>query len=85
MSTGSHPCKRLAPRLARTGLAKARWPWFSPHVDVIIHHDFLPLPMRSSHAKSDNTHTIIYIHPLAHIHDTYAMIFSSLKSRPLLT
>ena len=32
---------------------------------------------RGSHVKADNTHTIIKIHPLAHILDTWALIFSS--------
>ena len=44
---------------------------------LIIYHDFLPPARRGSHVKSDNTHTIINIHPLAHIFDTCAMIFSS--------
>ena len=35
-----------------------------------IYHDFLPPPRRGSHVKSDNTHTIDKIHPLAHILDT---------------
>ena len=37
---------------------------------IIIFHDFLPTPRRGSHVKSDKTHTIIKIHPLAHILDT---------------
>ena len=44
---------------------------------IIIYHDFLHPPRRGSHVKSDNTHTIINIHPLAHILDTFALIFSS--------
>ena len=37
---------------------------------IIIYHDFLPTPRRGSHVKSDNTHTVIRIHPLAHILDS---------------
>ena len=37
---------------------------------IIIYHDFLLTPRRSSHVKSDKTHTVIKIHPLAHILDT---------------
>ena len=37
---------------------------------IIIYHDFLPTPIRGSHVKSDKTHTVIKIHPLAHILDT---------------
>ena len=33
---------------------------------IIINHDFFPPPWRGSHIKSDNTHIIINIHPLAH-------------------
>ena len=44
---------------------------------MIICHDFLPTPRRSSHVKSDRTHTVTKIHPLAHILDTCALIFSS--------
>ena len=38
----------------------------------IIYHDFLPTPRRGSHVKSDNahTHTVIKIHPIAHILDS---------------
>ena len=48
---------------------------------IIIYHDFLP-PLRmgtilGSHVKSDNTHTIINIHALAHILDICALVFSS--------
>ena len=39
-------------------------------VIIIIYHDFLPPPRRGSHVKSDNTHTVIKIHSLAHILDT---------------
>ena len=49
---------------------------------IIIYRDFLPPPIRSSHVKSDTAHTVIKIHPLAHILDTWALIFSSC---PLLT
>ena len=45
--------------------------------NIIIHHDFLPPPRRGSHFKSDNTHTMINTHPLAHIRDTRDLIFSS--------
>ena len=42
---------------------------------ILIYHDFL-LPLRKgSHVNSDNTHTIIHIHPLAHIIDTCTLIF----------
>ena len=44
---------------------------------IIIYHDFLPPPWRGSHFKWENTHTIIKIHPLTHIPDTWALIFSS--------
>ena len=38
---------------------------------IIIYHEFLPTPRRGSHVKSDkNTHTVIKIHPLAHILDS---------------
>ena len=37
---------------------------------IIIYHDFLPTPRRDSHVKSDNTHSVIKIHPLAHTLDT---------------
>ena len=45
--------------------------------NIIIYHDFLPTPRRVSHIKSDKTHTIIKIHPLAYLLDTWAWIFSS--------
>ena len=38
---------------------------------VIIYHDFLPLPRRGSHVKSDNTHT-----QSSNIHSTIALMFS---------
>ena len=44
---------------------------------IIIYHDFLSPPRRGSQVKSDNTQTIINIHPLAHMLDICAMIFSS--------
>ena len=44
---------------------------------IIIYHDILPLPRRGSHVKSDNTHKIITIHPLAHILDICALVFST--------
>ena len=45
---------------------------------IIIYHDFPPPPRRGSHVKSDkHTLTIINIHPLAHILDICALIFSS--------
>ena len=34
-------------------------------------------PPRKGHVKSDNTHTIIIIHPLAHKLNICALIFSS--------
>ena len=34
-------------------------------------------PRRGSHVKSNNTHIIINIHPLAQILDIYSLIFSS--------
>ena len=37
---------------------------------IIMYYDFLPRPRRGSHVKSDKTHTVIAIHPLAHILDT---------------
>ena len=39
---------------------------------IIIYHDFLPTPSRGSHVKSGktHTHTVIKIHPLAHILDS---------------
>ena len=43
----------------------------------IIYHNFLPAPRRGSHVKLDNTNTIINIHPLAHILDICALMFSS--------
>ena len=47
-------------------------------IQAIIYHDFHPPPMRRSHVKTDNTHTIIkQIYLLAHILDTSAFIFSS--------
>ena len=41
-------------------------------VIIIIYHDFLHAPRRGSHVKSDktHTHTVIKIHPLAHILDS---------------
>ena len=40
---------------------------------ILIYHDFLPTPRRGSHVKSGkthtHTHTVIKIHPLAHILD----------------
>ena len=45
---------------------------------IIIYHDFLITPRRGSHVKSDKTH--IHSHqdnPLAHIVDSWALIFSS--------
>ena len=44
---------------------------------TIIYNDFLPPPRRGSDVQSDNTHTIINIHPLACILDICALIFSS--------
>ena len=44
---------------------------------IAYFHDFLPPPRRGSHVKSGNTQTVIKIHPLAHILDTGALIFSS--------
>ena len=45
---------------------------------IIIYHDFLPTPRRGSHVKSDKTHTQSSRYtPLAHILDTWALIFSS--------
>ena len=44
---------------------------------LIIYHDFLPTPRRGSHVKSDKTHTVIKIHPLAHILDSWELILSS--------
>ena len=44
---------------------------------IIIYHDFRPPPRRCSYVKSDNTHTIINIHTLAHILDICALICSS--------
>ena len=46
-------------------------------VVIIIYHDFLPPPRRGIYVKSDNTHTIVNIHPLAHILDICALILSS--------
>ena len=48
----------------------------------IIYHDFLPTPTMGSHVKSDktHTHTVIKTHHLAHILDTWALIFSSCTS-----
>ena len=37
---------------------------------IILYHDFLPTPRRGSHVKSGKTHTVIKIHPLAHILDS---------------
>ena len=37
---------------------------------IIIYHDFLPTQRRGSHVKSGKTHTVIKIHPLAHILDS---------------
>ena len=36
----------------------------------IIYHDFLPRARMGSHVKSGKTHTVIKIHPLAHILDS---------------
>ena len=46
---------------------------------IITYHDFLPTPRRGSHVKSGKTqtHTVIKIHPLAHILDSWALMFSS--------
>ena len=42
---------------------------------IIIYHDFLPTPRRGSHVKSGKTqHTVIKIHPLAHILDSWVLI-----------
>ena len=40
------------------------------YVIIIIYHDFLPTPRRGSHVESGATHTVIKIHPLAHILDS---------------
>ena len=37
---------------------------------IIIYHDLLPTPRRGSDVKSGKTHTVIKIHPLAHILDS---------------
>ena len=37
---------------------------------IIIYHEFLPTPRRGSNVKSGKTHTVIKIHPLAHILDS---------------
>ena len=50
---------------------------YCKYILLVIYHDFLPPPMTGSHVKSDNTHTIINIHPLANIIDICALIFSS--------
>ena len=52
------------------------YPPFCLHY-IIKYHGFLPPPRRVSHVKSDNTHTMIHIHPLAHILDICALIFNS--------
>ena len=44
---------------------------------IIIYHDFLLPIRRGSLVKSDNTHTIVNIHPLAHILDIWTFVFSS--------
>ena len=43
----------------------------------ITYHDFIPTPWRDSHVRSHNTHTIMNIHPLAHILDICDLIFGS--------
>ena len=43
----------------------------------IIYHDFLPPLRRGSRVKSDNTHIIVNINPLAHILDICALVVSS--------
>ena len=54
---------------------------FASNIFIIIltYNHFLPPPRRSSHVESDNTHTIINIHPLAHLLDICSLIFSSLR------
>ena len=44
-------------------------------IQAIYHYFFFP--PRRCHLKSDNSHTIINIYPLAHIFDICALIFSS--------
>ena len=53
--------------------------WSRFFVIIIIYHDFLPTPRRGSHFKSGktHTHTVIKIHPLAHILDSWVLMFSS--------
>ena len=47
------------------------------NIIIIIYHDFLPTPRRGRYVKSGKTHTVIKIHPLAHIPDSLVLMFSS--------
>ena len=44
---------------------------------MIIYHDFFSPPRSCTHVKSDTKHTIINIHPLAHILNISALIFNN--------
>ena len=61
-------------------LRETSYQWWRLRVSplwIIIKYHNLPPPRRGSHVNSDNTHTIINIHPLANILDISALIFSS--------
>ena len=51
--------------------------YFNHYNNNIKYHDLLLKLRRGSYVKSDNKHTIINIHPLAHILDICTLIFSS--------
>ena len=72
-----HPWSVPSNKLQLTKHTKSNQSFFSLPIVIIIYHDFLPPPWRCSHVKSDNTQTIINIHPLAHILDICTLIFSS--------
>ena len=63
---------RFSVRLTKPRLASSH-----KILSLTIYHDFFSPPRRGSHVKSDNTQTIINNHPLAHILDICALIFSS--------
>ena len=69
----------VASVLARTGKFDQRKNIF---MEIIIIYDFLPLPRKGSHVKSDSTHKIVKKQPLTHIPDICALIFISYYQSP---
>ena len=65
-----------APRQHSTSARMPGQEYYSCINIITNYHDFLSPPMWGSHVKSDNTHIIINIHPLAHLLDICPLVFS---------